>query len=69
MIKIKLIPEWKLILRKAWSVKMLILAGVLSAAEAILPMFDDSLPKGIFATLTVVAVAGAFITRILAQDD
>lgn len=64
-----LIPNWKDILKKAWSIKFIILAGLFSGAEVILPFFADSLPRGLFAVLTLVAVSGAFISRIVVQRD
>ena len=64
-----LISNWKDILKKAWSIKFIILAGLFSGAEVILPFFADSLPRGLFAVLTLVAVSGAFISRIVVQRD
>lgn len=62
-----LVHDWKRIIRKAWSVRLIIAAGVLSGAEVILPYFDDTLPKGIFAFLSFVVTAAAFVSRIVAQ--
>lgn len=64
-----LIPDWKLVLEKAWSVRLLILAGVLSAAEVILPFFSDVIPRGLFAAVTFPVVGGALIARVLAQKE
>lgn len=63
----RLIADWKAVLRKAWSVRLIVLAGLLSAAEIVLPMFADAIPRGAFAVLTVLTVAGAFVARIVAQ--
>lgn len=65
----KLLNDWKHVLRKAWSIRLTILAGLLSAAEVILPLFVDTLPRGIFSILTLIAVAGAFIARLTAQKE
>lgn len=65
----KLLNDWKHVLRKAWSIRLTILAGLLSAAEVILPLFVDTLPRGIFSILTLIAVAGAFIARLIAQKE
>jgi hypothetical protein len=64
-----LADNWKDILKKAWSIRFLILAGLLSGAEVILPFFQDSIPRGAFAILSFLAVGGAFISRIVAQRD
>ena len=61
--------NWKDILKKAWSIRFIILAGLLSGAEVILPFFADSIPRGVFAALTLIAVAGAFISRLVVQKD
>lgn len=63
-----LIPNWNAVLRRAWSIRLMLLAGLLSAAEIILPIYADDLPRGVFATLTIFAVGGAFVTRLLAQQ-
>ena len=67
----KLNPEWRKILRHAWSIRLLIVAGVLSAAEVALPLIQGILPvpTGVFAALSGLATAGAFVTRLLAQKQ
>lgn len=47
----------------------MVLAGVLSAVEVVLPLFADSIPRGAFAALSGVTVAGAFVARLIAQQD
>ena len=59
--------NWKEILTKAWSVRLIVLAGLLSGAEAVLPMFESSFPKGIFAALSGFVSAGALLARVVAQ--
>jgi hypothetical protein len=65
----KLYNNWKDIVKKAWSIKFIILAGLLSAAEVILPLFFDYFDRGTFAVLSFIAVSGAFVSRIIAQKD
>lgn len=65
----KLYTNWKEIIRKAWSIKFIILAGVLSATEVILPLFFDYFDRGTFAILSFIAVSGAFVSRLIAQKD
>ena len=59
--------DWKRILRKAWSVRLILLAGLLSGIEVMLPFYDGSMPRGWFAALSGLSVAGAFVARIVAQ--
>lgn len=63
----KLAPDWKRVLRRAWSIRLVLLAGVFSAAEVTLPFLEPSIPPGIFAALSGLAAGGAFIARLVAQ--
>ena len=65
----KLTDNWRGILRKAWSIRLMVLAGVLSAVEVILPLFADAIPRGTFAALSGITVAAAFVARLVAQQD
>lgn len=64
-----LIDDWWKILRKAWSVRLMLIAGLLSGVEAVLPFFTDSMPwpRWVSALLIAGVVAGAFVARIVAQ--
>lgn len=65
----KLLGDWKQILTKAWSIRFMVLAGVFSAAEVIVPLYADAIPRNLFAILSGISVAGAFISRLLAQNS
>ena len=60
-------PNWREIFRKAWSIRLGVLAGLFSGAEVVLPLFMDSIPRNIFAVLSFVAVMGALVARLIAQ--
>jgi hypothetical protein len=62
-------PRWKQILRKAWSIRFIILAGILTGLEVILPMFSVYFPVGTFALLSFGCVVAAFVARIMVQKD
>lgn len=64
-----LAPNWKRILKKAWSIRLMILAGLLSGAEVILPLFSDAIPRNVFAGLSMVVIMGAFVARLVVQKD
>ena len=49
------------------SLRFIILAGVLSGLEIILPLFMDVIPRNTFALLSFVAVSAAFVARLVAQ--
>ncbi len=63
----KLIDGWEGILRKAWSIRLMLLAGLLSGAEVILPLFVEAIPRNLFAALSMLTIGGAFVARLLAQ--
>ncbi len=68
-----LLPDWQQIIRKAWSVKFMVLAALLSGCEAAVsilqPAIAESLPPGVFASLAGLVTAGALIARVLAQTE
>lgn len=63
----KLLPDWKRIARRAWSVRLSIIAALFSGAEVVLPLFIDVIPRNLFASLSFVAVVGAGMARVVAQ--
>jgi hypothetical protein len=67
----KLIAEWRRVLLRAWSIRLLLLAGALSGLEFALPYLDGYLPipPRTFAALSGLTVAAAFVARIVAQKD
>jgi len=66
---LNLIPDWKIVARKAWSVRLMALASVLSGCEAVLPYAEFMLPRGSFAMLSFVIVTLALLARFVAQRD
>jgi adenylylsulfate kinase-like enzyme len=65
----RLYDNWQQILRKAWSVRLMVLAGILSGCEIILPFYAEHFPRNIFAALSFAAVFAALIARIVAQRE
>lgn len=63
----KPVDNWKRIARRAWSVRLMLLAGLLSGCEAIVPLLDGVLPRRTLAVLTFVVVMGALVARFVAQ--
>lgn len=66
-----LVSNWREVLRYAWSIRLLILAGILSGLEVALPLIDGliPIPQGVFAALSGLTVAGAFVARLIAQRN
>ena len=65
----KIISNWREVLRRAWSARLMILAGILSGAEVALPYFTGAVPQGALAALSSVVVSAAFVARFLAQRN
>lgn len=63
----RLIDDWKKVLRYGWSIRLIVLAGLLSGLEIVLPMFGDVLPRKWFAALMFAITVAAFIARLTAQ--
>ena len=80
-LEMNLVHDWKRIIKKAWSVRLLIVAGLLSGIEValtfadttsdpryvILPITGTVIAKGVFAFLSFVITAAALVSRIVAQ--
>ncbi len=64
-----LIWNWKTVLKKAWSLRLALVAGLFSAAEAILPLFMADLPRGLFAVLSAITIVASAVSRLVAQKD
>ncbi|NGO50415.1 hypothetical protein [Allomesorhizobium camelthorni] len=66
----KLLANWRDVLSRAWSVRLIILAAILSGAEVTLSMLDGVLdiPAGVFAALSGLVGAAALFARVVAQE-
>jgi hypothetical protein len=68
----RLASDWKRVLRHAWSVRLIVIAGILSGIEAVLPLigaFPVSQAIQIaIAIATPIVVAAAFVARLVAQE-
>jgi uncharacterized membrane protein len=66
----KLSAEWRRILRKAWSIRFILLAGVLTGAEMVLQFTGVDwmpIPQGARMLVIFLLMGGAFVARLLAQ--
>ena len=72
MVKPALATDWKLILRRAWSVRLIAGAILLSGGEVALQAMialaiTPPIPAGLFALLAAVVSMAAMIARVVAQ--
>ena len=68
-LKLSLLDDWRKIARRAWSVRLSIVAAIFTAAEVVVPLFGDVLPRGVFVLLAFSASIGAAIARLVAQPE
>ena len=64
-----LLDDWRKIARRAWSIRLSIVAAIFTAAEVVVPLFGDVLPRGAFVLLAFAASIGATVARIVAQPE
>lgn len=70
-----LIPNWREVLRKAWSVRFILGAALLSGLEVALPLIQTQLveaqviPNGSMAVLAALVSAAALVARVKAQPE
>ncbi|MBB4005791.1 DUF7940 domain-containing protein [Allorhizobium taibaishanense] len=64
-----LLPEWRRLLKHAWSIRLNILAGFFAGMEIALPIIDQwvSIPRGLFAALSGLTTMASTIARLVAQ--
>ncbi len=71
--KICFLDDWRRVLRRAWSIRLSLLAAAFTAAEVVVPLFGDVLlnvmPRGAFVLLAFAASIGATVARIVAQPE
>jgi hypothetical protein len=66
---VKLYDNWQVILRQAWSIRLMLIAGVLTACEIVLPLYETDIPRNVFAALSGLFTMSALIARLVAQKD
>ena len=65
----KPVHNWRTILRHAWSVRFMALGTLFAMLETALPLIDEivNVPPGLFLTLTMISMAGSFVSRFIHQ--
>jgi len=66
---LRLYANWRQILRRSWSLRFIVIAGILSGCEVALPFVGDRFDAGTFAGLSAAFTCAAFIARLVAQKD
>ena len=63
----RLVDNWAAILRRAWSIRLALLAAILSGIEVALPFFTPEWPRGWAAAASFGCTGAALVARIVAQ--
>lgn len=61
--------DWRRILRRAWSVRLMAVAAVLSGLEVGLAFWVPDWPDGALAALSGLVTASALVARLIAQSN
>lgn len=69
MRKPRLVPGWKLFLRRAWSVRLHFVAAAFAVVQGVLPLFADDIRRSTFALITAVVIFGGVIASIIEQKN
>ncbi len=67
-----LLPDWRRLIRRAWSLRLILLAGLLTGCEAVLSAIGTEwLPVPVWARMLILfgVLGAAFVARLLAQKD
>lgn len=67
----KPLPHWRLVLKRAWSIRFNAIAILLSGLEIAVPYFDGvfPIPRGVFGGLAGLISAAALYARIVQQEN
>lgn len=66
----KLVSNWAVVLKHAWSLRIMAIAFVLTSAEAVLPFIAPEVHKRlwILAIANALIIPCAFVARLVAQE-
>lgn len=72
MRKPKLLPDWKRLIREAWSIKMILIGGIWTGVETVVAATGVNwIPAPMWARMLILFLVfgGAFVARLLAQRE
>lgn len=65
----KLLPDWRAVLTRAWSIRLMLAAGILSGLDVFLQVVVGLKPSLPLAALSGLATCAALVARLFAQDN
>ncbi len=63
----KIRRDWRYILNRAWSVRLIMLSAVLEAINMTLPLFSEQTPRNLFSAMSMSFAVAAAVVRVLNQ--
>ena len=63
----RLVSDWRLILRKAWSVRLMLLATALNSLAAVWFVLSDNVPEWLFLVSGICIPMAALVARLIDQ--
>lgn len=63
----KLVPEWRHIIKRAWSIRLMLIAALLDGFNACWFAFGDTVPHGYFLAVGMLASMAAVVARVVHQ--
>lgn len=67
---LKLVPDWRRVLRRSWAIRATIICGVLTGLVAALPLLDGVVPPlWLFSAVIVANLAAPVAARLLFQRE
>lgn len=63
----KLVYDWRLLVKKAWSLRLIALSALFIGIDTALPFFAPDRPSIVFAVLAGACSIGAFVARLMPQ--
>ena len=63
----KLNRQWKYIMARAWSVRLMLASAILGAVGVSLPLFSEIIPREVFAGLSMLTAILAAVVRVIDQ--
>jgi len=65
----KLISDWKRVLRRSWAIRLNILSCLLSTAELVVNLMTPQFPSGRFILAAAIVSLSAGIARVIEQKN
>lgn len=65
----KLVRDWRRVLRRAWSVRLLVLATAANGLAAVWFVFSDDIPEWLFVVGGILLPIAALVARLIDQPS